>query len=112
MLTPIDEPRRKIRCHFIGVTQVSRATGIEVLNKAVDILVKQIQPNNWVLSDVSIAPSNIIIVEAANSNQISQCRVRYLSFLGIGQDIKLVFFYILPIDIVTDNLRAIFLKLF
>jgi len=41
----------------------------------------------WILSDVSIAPSTICIREV-NGNEIAQCRVRYLSFLGIGQDVK------------------------
>ncbi|EJW85051.1 hypothetical protein WUBG_04038 [Wuchereria bancrofti] len=76
-----------IRCHFLGVTQVPRATGIEILNEAVDRLVSQVRSDRWILANVSIAPSTIIISEV-NGNQIAQCRVRYLSFLGIGRDIK------------------------
>ncbi|OZC06940.1 phosphotyrosine interaction domain protein [Onchocerca flexuosa] len=85
--TPIEEPKKTIRCHFLGVTQVPRATGIEILNEAVDRLVSQVRPDRWILANVSIAPSTIIITEV-NGNQIAQCRVRYLSFLGIGRDIK------------------------
>ncbi|VBB27992.1 unnamed protein product [Acanthocheilonema viteae] len=85
--TPIEEPKKTIRCHFLGVTQVPRATGIEVLNEAVDRLVSQVRADRWILANVSIAPSTIIISEV-NGNQIAQCRVRYLSFLGIGRDIK------------------------
>ncbi|KHN87199.1 Amyloid beta A4 precursor protein-binding family B member 2 [Toxocara canis] len=85
--TPIEEPKKTIRCHFLGVTQVPRATGIEILNEAVDRLVPQVRPERWILADVSIAPSTITINEV-NGNQIAECRVRYLSFLGIGRDIK------------------------
>ncbi|CAI2347431.1 unnamed protein product [Caenorhabditis sp. 36 PRJEB53466] len=85
--TPIDEPRKVIRCHFLGVTQVPKATGIEILNEAVDRLVSQVRPERWILADVSIAPSTIAIVEV-NGQQIAECRVRYLSFLGIGRDVK------------------------
>uniref|UniRef100_A0A183DIT2 PID domain-containing protein n=1 Tax=Gongylonema pulchrum TaxID=637853 RepID=A0A183DIT2_9BILA len=91
--TPIEEPKKTIRCHFLGVTQVPRATGIEVLNEAVDRLVSQtcfflqVRSDRWILADVSIAPSTITITEV-NGNEIAQCRVRYLSFLGIGRDIK------------------------
>uniref|UniRef100_A0A7E4VDR7 PID domain-containing protein n=1 Tax=Panagrellus redivivus TaxID=6233 RepID=A0A7E4VDR7_PANRE len=85
--TPIDEPKKIIRCHFLGVTQVPRATGIDILNEAVDRLVSQVRPERWILADVSIAPSTITINEVGGG-QIAQCRVRYLSFLGIGQDIK------------------------
>ncbi|VDN54827.1 unnamed protein product [Dracunculus medinensis] len=85
--TPIEEPKKTIRCHFLGVTQVPRATGIEILNEAVDRLLSQVRPDRWILADVSIAPSTITITEV-NGNQIAQCRVRYLSFLGIGRDVK------------------------
>lgn len=87
MPVPIDEVRKVIRCHFLGVTQVPRATGIDVLNEAVDRLVSQVRPERWLLADIAIALSNITITEVGG-NQIAQCRVRYLSFLGIGQDIK------------------------
>ncbi|RCN23668.1 hypothetical protein ANCCAN_30645 [Ancylostoma caninum] len=40
--TPNEEPKKVIRCHFLGVTQVPRATGIEILNEAVDRLVSQV----------------------------------------------------------------------
>ncbi|KAF8358555.1 feh-1 [Pristionchus pacificus] len=86
-LTAVDEPKKLIRCHFIGVTQVPRANGIDVLNDAVDRLVSQVGRHQWILSDVSIAPSTLIISEV-NGSEIATCRVRYLSFLGIGRDIK------------------------
>ncbi|XGW17255.1 hypothetical protein V3C99_002117 [Haemonchus contortus] len=87
LVTPNEEPKKVIRCHFLGVTQVPRATGIEILNEAVDRLVSQVRPERWILSDVSIAPSTITISEVGGG-QIAQCRVRYLSFLGIGRDVK------------------------
>uniref|UniRef100_A0A914W443 PID domain-containing protein n=1 Tax=Plectus sambesii TaxID=2011161 RepID=A0A914W443_9BILA len=85
--TPMEEPKKVIRCHFLGVTQVPRATGIEILNEAVDRLVGQVRQERWILVDVSIAPSTITITEVGG-NQIAECRVRYLSFLGIGRDVK------------------------
>lgn len=42
LTTPNEEPKKVIRCHFLGVTQVPRATGIEILNEAVDRLVSQV----------------------------------------------------------------------
>lgn len=40
--SPIEEPKKIIQCNFLGVTQVPRATGIGVLNEAVDRLVSQV----------------------------------------------------------------------
>ncbi|KRZ09448.1 Amyloid beta A4 precursor protein-binding family B member 2 [Trichinella zimbabwensis] len=85
--TPMEEPKKMIRAHFLGVTQVPKATGVDVLNEAVDRLVAQVRSERWILVDVSIAPSTITVTEVGG-NQIAECRVRYLSFLGIGRDIK------------------------
>lgn len=85
--TPVEEPKKVIRCHFLGITQVSKATGIDVLNEAVDRLLQQVKRERWILCDVSISPSTITIAETGNG-QLAECRVRYLSFLGIGRDIK------------------------
>uniref|UniRef100_A0A915KF34 Amyloid beta A4 protein-binding family B member 2 n=1 Tax=Romanomermis culicivorax TaxID=13658 RepID=A0A915KF34_ROMCU len=85
--TPIEEPKKTVRCQFLGITQVSKATGIEVLNDAVDRLVHQVKKERWISCDVSISPSTITITEV-NGDQLAECRVRYLSFLGIGHDIK------------------------
>ncbi|KAF7636373.1 hypothetical protein Mgra_00004155 [Meloidogyne graminicola] len=87
--SPIEEQKKIIRCHFIGVTQVPRATGIEMLNEAVDRLLKEVRKERWTFVDVHISPSTIIIFEAKGvQRQIASCRVRYLSFLGIGRDTK------------------------
>ncbi|CAK5060958.1 unnamed protein product [Meloidogyne enterolobii] len=87
--SPIEEQKKIIRCHFIGVTQVPRATGIEMLNEAVDRLLKEVRQERWTLVDVHISPSVIAIFEAKGvKRQIASCRVRYLSFLGIGRDTK------------------------
>jgi len=85
--TPMDEPKRMFRCHFIGVTQVPRATGMHVLNDAVDRLISQVGVEKWVPVEVQIAPSSISVYDL-NGQPITNCRVRYLSFLGIGRDIK------------------------
>ena len=46
----------------------------------------EVRAERWILVDVAIAPSTITITEVGG-NQIAECRVRYLSFLGIGRDV-------------------------
>lgn len=73
------------------VFSVPRATGIEMLNEAVDRLLSEVGRERWSLVDVHISPSAIAIFEArAPQRQIASCRVRYLSFLGVGRDVKFV----------------------
>jgi len=90
-------------------------TGIDVLNEAVDRLLQQVRRDRWLLCDVSVSPSTITIADVGGSTgvkhkndfeydtnddldncddgndggqRLAECRVRYLSFLGIGRDIK------------------------
>lgn len=87
--SPMEEPKRVLRCHFIGVTQVPRATGIEVLNEAVDRLLSEVHRESWTLVEVHISPSAIVIFEARGpQREIARARLRYVSFLGIGRDVK------------------------
>lgn len=78
---------------FDEYVKQSSFLGIDILNEAVDRLVSQVRQERWILVDVSIAPSTITITEVGG-NQIAECRVRYLSFLGIGRDVKSVLFLI------------------
>jgi len=60
---------------------------MHVLNDAVDRLIIQVGVEKWVSVEVQIAPSSIAVYDL-NGQSIAHCRVRYLSFLGIGRDIK------------------------
>jgi amyloid beta A4 precursor protein-binding family B member 2 len=60
-----------------------------MLNEAVDRLLSEVRRERWTFVNVHISPSAIIIFEAKGiERQIASCRVRYLSFLGIGRDTK------------------------
>ena len=71
---------------MIGILQVTRPSGIEVLNESIDTLVSQTPRENWRMVSVAVAPSTITIsfVDGGGEAPID-CRVRFLSFLGIGQ---------------------------
>lgn len=61
--TPMEEPRKMIRCHYLGSCQVVRPTGVDVLNQAMDKLLNTVPRDNWLLVAVSIAPSTITIAD-------------------------------------------------
>ncbi|KAK3099571.1 hypothetical protein FSP39_006387 [Pinctada imbricata] len=89
--TPMEEPKKVIRCHYIGCTSVLKPTGIDVLNTAIDAAYMKIPPEKWIFVNVAIAPSTITITEHGKpDNKIDECRVRFLSFMGIAvENIKL-----------------------
>jgi amyloid beta (A4) precursor protein-binding family B protein 2 (Fe65-like) len=84
----MEEPKKVLRAQYLGTTQVSQATGMEVLNEAIDRLVSTVPPEQWQCVNVAVAPSMISIQNPNDDRLIAECRVRYLSFLGIGKVIK------------------------
>lgn len=59
--TPMEEPKKILRAQYLGNTQVSNATGMEVLNEAIDRLVSSVPQDQWQPVNISIAPSMITI---------------------------------------------------
>ncbi|KAL7289688.1 hypothetical protein TKK_0016411 [Trichogramma kaykai] len=91
--TPMEEPKKILRAQYLGSMQVAQATGMDVLNDAIDQLVQSQPQSQWRDVNVAVAPSMISILAPAASDGgsdklIAECRVRYLSFLGIGQNAK------------------------
>lgn len=83
--TPMEEPKKIIRCHYIGLECVTRPTGTEIINSAIDAALMRVPPEKWLFVNVNIAPSTITISEHGKpENKIDECRVRYLSFMGIS----------------------------
>ncbi|XP_060806224.1 protein Fe65 homolog isoform X2 [Amyelois transitella] len=86
--TPMEEPRKTVRARYLGSAEVARATGMDVLNDALDRLAAARAPCAWRPVAVAVAPSMITITEEGETSPIVECRVRYLSFLGIGRDVR------------------------
>ncbi|XP_064077881.1 protein Fe65 homolog isoform X4 [Macrobrachium nipponense] len=85
--TPMEEPKKVMRVQYIGLLQVERPSGMEVLNSAIDRVIEN-NPKPWKNVAVAIAPSTITITNIDDGKQLAECRVRFLSFLGIGRDVK------------------------
>ncbi|CAH0719290.1 unnamed protein product, partial [Brenthis ino] len=86
--TPMEEPRKTVRARYLGSAVVARATGMDVLNDALERLAAARAPSAWRAVAVAVAPSMITITEEGESTPLVECRVRYLSFLGIGRDVR------------------------
>ncbi|XP_055895579.1 amyloid beta precursor protein binding family B member 2-like isoform X2 [Biomphalaria glabrata] len=85
--TPMEEPRKVMRCHYLGTHEVIRPTGRDILNEAIQYMYYRIPPEKWKFVNVAIAPSTITITEHGNPDgMIEECRVRFLSFMGIAVD--------------------------
>lgn len=85
--TPMEEPKKILRAQYLGSTQVTQATGMDILNEAIDRLVASVSQDQWQFVNVAVAPS-MITIQLPNDELLAECRVRYLSFLGIGKIVK------------------------
>uniref|UniRef100_T1J3F3 PID domain-containing protein n=1 Tax=Strigamia maritima TaxID=126957 RepID=T1J3F3_STRMM len=87
--TPMEEPKKILKVRYAGVVQVPRPTGMDMLNQAVDQLTLASPLEQWRHVNVAVAPSTITIIEQGEEGKLfAECRVRYLSFLGIGKNVK------------------------
>lgn len=87
--TPMEEPKKVLKAQYLGSQEVINATGIEALNAAIDSVVNDPKREQWENVNVSVAPSMISIHSTGDESRlITECRVRYLSFLGIGKNVK------------------------
>ncbi|XP_066589988.1 protein Fe65 homolog isoform X2 [Prorops nasuta] len=86
--TPMEEPKKILEAQYLGSMQVTQATGMEVLNDAIDHIVTNTPKSQWRNVNVAVAPSMISIHSLNDDKLITECRVRYLSFLGIGRNVK------------------------
>lgn len=59
----MEEPRKVLRAEYLGQTQVARATGMDVLNDAIDHLVSSVPHDQWQPVTVAVAPSMITILQ-------------------------------------------------
>ncbi len=90
---------------FLGTLEVDKPCGIDVLHGAIDHMVDNVPRAEWKNSTVAVAPSTVTISYSDPSSSSSSsssskkgrsgqhhhqldCRVRFLSFLGIGQDTR------------------------
>ncbi|XP_018326384.1 protein Fe65 homolog [Agrilus planipennis] len=86
--TPMEEPKKVLRAQYLGSIQVTQATGMDILNDAISQLVTTVPQPQWLVVNVAIAPSMISIQQPNDDKLLVECRVRYLSFLGIGKNVK------------------------
>lgn len=80
----MEEPKKVLRAQYLGSTQVQQATGMEILNDAIDRLVTSVPLDQWQIVNVAVAPSMITIQHPSVRHFISVLHYVLVnqSFLG------------------------------
>lgn len=83
--TPMEEPKKVLRAHYLGSVPVARPGGVELLNMATEEVYGKTPNSKWQFVNVAVAPSTITLSETSKPDiEILECRVRFLSFMGIA----------------------------
>ena len=85
--TPMEEPRKVIKASYLGTIQVDSPGGMEVINTAINQMMEKTPREEWSPVTVAVAPSTVSI-SFSDERESLECRVRFLSFLGIGQNVE------------------------
>ncbi|XP_071846369.1 uncharacterized protein [Apostichopus japonicus] len=87
--TPKAEPITVFRANYIGSTEVScSGAGMETLNEAINKVFDMTPADQWMPVRIEVAVSTVTVTSVRTKEVITENRIRFLSFLGIGPDIR------------------------
>ncbi|XP_071981245.1 amyloid beta precursor protein binding family B member 2 isoform X4 [Engystomops pustulosus] len=85
--TPKTELVQKFHVLYVGMQSVTRPTGIEVVNDAIDSLILPSDREDWTPVIMNVADATVTVIKEKDEEVLVECRVRFLSFMGVGKDI-------------------------
>ncbi|CAJ1058509.1 amyloid beta precursor protein binding family B member 2 isoform X2 [Xyrichtys novacula] len=86
---PKTELVQKFHVLYLGMTSVSRPIGMDIINGAIDNLVTSTGKEDWTPVILSIADTTLAVIKEKEEDEevLVECRVRFLSFMGVGRDV-------------------------
>ncbi|NP_001116923.1 amyloid beta A4 precursor protein-binding family B member 2 [Xenopus tropicalis] len=85
--TPKTELVQKFHVQYMGMTAVSKPIGIDILNEAIESLLNPSVKESWTPVIMNVADATVTVIKEKDEEVIVECRVRFLSFMGVGKDI-------------------------
>ncbi|XP_031442828.1 amyloid-beta A4 precursor protein-binding family B member 2 isoform X2 [Clupea harengus] len=86
---PKTELEQKFHVLYLGTTTVIRPIGMDMINGAIDTLLSSTGKEDWTpaILNVEDATVNVIKEKEEEEEVLVECRVRFLSFMGVGRDV-------------------------
>ncbi|XP_050928247.1 amyloid beta precursor protein binding family B member 2 isoform X2 [Lates calcarifer] len=86
---PKTELVQKFHVLYLGMTSVSRPIGMDIINGAIDSLLSSTGKEDWTPVILSIADTTVAVIKEKEEDEevLVECRVRFLSFMGVGRDV-------------------------
>ncbi|KAM3613043.1 uncharacterized protein V6R79_019285 [Siganus canaliculatus] len=86
---PKTELVQKFHVLYLGMTSVSRPIGMDIINGAIESLLSSTGKEDWTPVILSIADTTLAVIKEKEEEEeaLVECRVRFLSFMGVGRDV-------------------------
>ncbi|XP_035029118.2 amyloid beta precursor protein binding family B member 2 isoform X4 [Hippoglossus stenolepis] len=86
--TPKTELVQKFQVLYLGMLPVARPIGMDILNGAIDSLIGSSNREDWTQVALNVADATVTISKDKDEEEVLvECRVRFLSFMGVGYDV-------------------------
>ncbi|XP_043969710.1 amyloid-beta A4 precursor protein-binding family B member 2 isoform X4 [Gambusia affinis] len=86
--TPKTELVQKFQVLYLGMMPVARPIGMDILNGAIDSLIGSSNREDWTPVALNVADATVTISKDKDEKEVLvECRVRFLSFMGVGRDV-------------------------
>ncbi|XP_066572890.1 amyloid-beta A4 precursor protein-binding family B member 3 [Amia ocellicauda] len=86
-LDAVRQSKQKFQVQYIGHLPVARAMGMEVLNRAIENVMDSADRDEWEPIAIHVSDTVLSLWKGEDGDDpFWECQVRYLTFLGVGQD--------------------------
>lgn len=86
--TPKTELVQKFQVLYLGMLPVARPIGMDILNGAIDSLIGSSNREDWTPVALNVADATVTISKEEDEEEVLvECRVRFLSFMGVGRNV-------------------------
>uniref|UniRef100_A0A8C8CLM5 PID domain-containing protein n=1 Tax=Oncorhynchus tshawytscha TaxID=74940 RepID=A0A8C8CLM5_ONCTS len=84
---PKNENFQRFLVYYLGNVPVSKPVGVDTINDALVAAMNSTRKQDWTPVSVNVAPATLTILTRETEEVLSECRVRFLSFMGVGKDV-------------------------
>ncbi|XP_062910866.1 amyloid beta precursor protein binding family B member 1 isoform X2 [Mobula hypostoma] len=84
---PKNELVQRFQVLYLGNIPVTKPVGMDVINSALESTTVNTSRESWTPVVVNVASATVTIVSEEAGEVLSECRVRFLSFMGVGRDV-------------------------
>lgn len=83
---PKNELVQRFQVYYLGNVHVNKPVGMDVINTTLQTALNSDRAS-WVPVTVNVASATVTVIHQQSEETLSECRVRFLSFMGVGRDV-------------------------